>query len=227
MVDIVIDNELASNYGISLVGRPKIPTAEQEVEFIQIPGRHGSLTKKGAFKDVSLKIKFNMLELEGDLKPLIRRMKARLMKGKTLSFTDDEHVYRKIKHVEIGDIENEIEEHGEFEANFTFDPFEYAMVMPLTLTESQILFNPGTFEAAPRLEVFGSGDLRITINDSSFQIKAVTNSVVVDSELLIAHSGTTPMKTIGAFPVLSEGNNTIQWSSNVTKIIIEPRWRYK
>ncbi|MEB8861485.1 phage tail protein, partial [Bacillus cereus] len=97
MLDIGIDNQLASDYGICMVERPVIPTAEQEVEYIEVSGRHGSLTKKGAFKDVPLKIKFNMLE-EENIKPLVRRMKAWLMNGKTLYFTDDD-VYRKIKHV--------------------------------------------------------------------------------------------------------------------------------
>ena len=76
-------------------------TAEQEVEHIEVPGRHGSLTKKGAFKDVPLKIKFNMLE-EENIKPLVRRMKA-FMNGKTLYFTEM-MMYRKIKHVVVGDI---------------------------------------------------------------------------------------------------------------------------
>ena len=40
---------------------------------------------------------------------------------KTLYFTDDD-VYRKIKHVVVGDIVNEIEEHGEFEVDFKLDP---------------------------------------------------------------------------------------------------------
>ena len=64
-----------------------------------------------------------MLE-EENIKPLVRRMKAWLMNGKKLYFTDDD-VYRKIKHVVVGDIVNEIEEHGEFEVDFKLDPFEY------------------------------------------------------------------------------------------------------
>ena len=93
--------------------------------------------QKGAFKDVPLKIKFNMLE-EENIKPLVRRMKAWLMNGKTLYFTDDD-VYRKIKHVVVGDIANEIEEHGEFEVDFTLDPFEY------TEDANIMLSTPGSF----------------------------------------------------------------------------------
>ena len=47
MLDIGIDNQLASDYRIGIVGRPVIPTAEQEVEHIEVSGRHGSLTKRG------------------------------------------------------------------------------------------------------------------------------------------------------------------------------------
>lgn len=153
--------------------------------------------KKGAFEDVPYKIKFNLLE-EENIKPLVRDIKVWLMNGKTLYFTDDE-VYRKIKHVEIGDIANEIEEFGEFEVEFTLDPFEYVESVPFVITKSETFMNIGTYESAPKFEIFGNGDVRIMINDVSFQIKGVTNSVIVDSELLIAYEGTKPIKTVGSF----------------------------
>ncbi|MEB8859252.1 phage tail family protein [Bacillus cereus] len=227
MLDIGIDNQLASDYGICMVERPVIPTAEQEVEHIEVPGRHGSLTKKGAFKDVPLKIKFNMLEDE-NIKPLVRRMKAWLMNGKTLYFTDDD-VYRKIKHVVVGDIVNEIEEHGEFEVDFKLDPFEYTEDVNIMLSTPGSIYNPGTMESTPMLFVAGNGTIRIFINDVSFQIKDVNGSVVIDSELLEAYSGTVSMndKMIGGFPEFQIGENKIEWSGAIQFMEIRPRWRYK
>ncbi|MCQ6527845.1 phage tail domain-containing protein [Bacillus mycoides] len=227
MLDIGIDNQLASDYGICMVERPVIPTAEQEVEHIEVPDRHGSLTKKGAFKDVPLKIKFNLLE-EENIKPLIRRMKAWLMNGKTLYFTDDD-VYRKIKHVEIGDIANEIEEYGEFEVDFTLDPFEYTEDVNVMLNAPGSIYNPGTMESAPKLWIVGNGTVRITINDVSFQIKDVKGSVVIDSEVFEAYTDTLPMndKMIGDFPEFQLGENKIDWSGAIQFISIRPRWRYK
>ncbi|WP_439874861.1 phage tail domain-containing protein [Bacillus mycoides] len=226
MLDIGIDTELASEYRICMVDRPSIPTAKQKVEHIEVSGRHGSLTKKGAFEDVSFKVKFNLLE-EENIKPLLRRIKAWFMNGKTLYFTDDE-VYRKIKHVEIGDITNEIEEYGEFEVEFTLDPFEYVTVAPIVLTKPESILNPGTVESEPKLVIYGSGDITVTINDVSFRIKGVANSVTVDSELLESYVGTTSMnsKMIGKFPLFKNGINSILWSETATKIIVEPRWRY-
>ncbi|MBG9523398.1 MULTISPECIES: phage tail domain-containing protein [Bacillus cereus group] len=226
MLDIGIDTELASDYRICMVDRPVIPTAKQKVEHIEVPGRHGSLTKKGAFEDVPLKIKFNLLEDE-NIKPLIRRIKAWFLNGKTLYFTDDE-VYRKIKSVEIGDIANEMEEYGEFEVDFILDPFEYTEDVNLKLTEPGIFYNPGTIESEPKFWIVGNGTLRITINDVSFQVKDVNGSVVVDSEVLEAYSGTIPMnsKMIGEFPIFKIGENKIDWSGNIQFMSIRPRWRF-
>ncbi|MHB0798282.1 phage tail protein [Bacillus thuringiensis] len=227
MLDIGIDNELASSYGLGLVGRPVIPTAKQKVEHIEIPGRHGSLTKKGAYENVPFKVKFNMLERE-NIKPFIRCAKPWLLQGRTLFFTDDE-VYRKIKHVEIGDITTEIEEHGEFEVDFTLDPFEYTEDVNLKLTKPGVIYNPGTMESDPKFWIMGNGTFRITINDVSFQIKDVNGSVIIDSEILEAYTDTISMnhKMVGQFPMFNVGENTIEWSGAIQFMEIRPRWRYK
>ncbi|MEW4237000.1 phage tail family protein [Bacillus thuringiensis] len=227
MLDIGIDNELASSYGLGLVGRPVIPTAKQKVEHIEIPGRHGSLTKKGAYENVPFKVKFNMLERE-NIKPFIRRAKPWLLQGETLFFTDDD-VHRKIKHVEIGDIVTEIEEHGEFEVDFTLDPFEYTEDVNLKLTKPGVIYNPGTIESDPKFWIVGNGTFRITINDVSFQIKDVNGSVVIDSEILEAYTDTISMnnKMVGQFPIFNIGENTIDWSGAIQFMEIRPRWRYK
>lgn len=226
-MDIGIDNELASSYGLGLVGRPVIPTAKQKVEHIEIPGRHGSLTKKGAYENVPFKVRFNMLERE-NIKPFIRRAKPWLLQGKTLFFTDDD-VHRKMKHVEMGDITTEIEEHGEFEVDFTLDPFEYTEDVNLKLTKPGVMYNPGTIESDPKFWIVGNGTFRITINDVSFQIKDVNGSVVIDSEILEAYTDTISMnhKMIGQFPILGVGENKIEWSGSIRFMEIRPRWRYK
>lgn len=226
LLDIVIDNELASGYGIYMVDRPVIPTAKRKIEYIEVPGRHGSLTKKGAYGDVPFKLKFNVLEKE-NIKPLIRRAKPWLLNAKTLHFTDDV-VYRKIKNVEIGDIANEIEEHGEFEVDFTLDPFEYAEDESFTMYEPGLIYNPGTFESEPKMWIVAKGTVNITINDITFQLKDIESSIVVDSEILEAYIGTVPMnnKMVGDFPIFNVGSNRISWSGTVQSITIKPRWRY-
>lgn len=226
MLDVRIDDYFASEFCMCMVERPKIPTAKRDVEYIKVPGRHGSLTKKGAFEDVPLTIKFNLLEDE-NVKPLIRRIKSWLLNGKVLHF-DDDVVYRKIKNVEIDDIENQIEEYGGFEATFTCDPFEYVEDETIILTTPGLVYNPGTEKSDPKIVITGNGTVNITINDVTFQVKDIASSVVIDSEILEAYKGTTNMnnKMIGNFPVFDVENNSITWTGTVQSLTITPRWRY-
>ncbi|EJQ44023.1 hypothetical protein IEQ_04810 [Bacillus cereus BAG6X1-2] len=227
ILDIRIDSKCGLDFELGLVERPVIPTAKRKFEKIEVPGRHGSLTKKDAFEDVTFSVKFNLLE-RVNIKPLVRRIKGWLLQAKVLSFTDDEEIYRKVKHVEIGDIANDIEEYGLFDVTFTTDPFEYAICQPIEIERPVALFNPGTFEALPKLIVYGKGDITITFHSVSFQIKDVRDGTIIDSELMEAYAGTTPMndKMVGKFPYFEVGENTISWTGNLTKLIIEPRWRY-
>ncbi|MCQ6329042.1 phage tail domain-containing protein, partial [Bacillus cereus] len=172
MVDIRINEILGRDYLLCMVERPDIPTAKEKIEFIEVPGReNGSLTKNNGYEDVTFKIDFNLLE-DYNIKPLLRRIKAWLLNAKTLSFTDD-NVYRKIKSVEIGSIANEIEEYGQFEVTFVADPFEYAILQPLEITKTTTLVNSGTKYSLPKITIYGSGSITVTINDVSFLIKNV------------------------------------------------------
>lgn len=227
MLDIRINSKCGWDFELGLVERPVIPVAKRKLEKIDVPGRHGSLTKKGEFEDVSFTVKFNLLE-RVNIKPLVRRIKGWLLQAKTLSFTDDEEIYRKVKHVEIGDIVNEIEEYGMFDVTFTTAPFEYAICQPIEITRPITLFNPGTFESLPKLTVYGTGDITITVHGISFQIKGLTDQVIIDSEFMEAYTGTITMndKMVGKFPYFEVGENTISWTGNLTKLIIEPRWCY-
>ncbi|HDR6246174.1 TPA: phage tail protein [Bacillus cereus] len=227
MFDIRINDKLGQNYHLCMVDRPNIPTAKKKVEFIEIDGREsGALTKEKGYEDVEFTVEFNLLEDE-NIKPLLRKIKAWIMSAKIVSFTDD-YVYRKIKSVEIGDIENEIEEYGKFQVTFKSDPYEYAIEQPFTLTAPATIMNQGTLHSLPKLTIYGTGNITIQINGISFQIKGVNPAVIVDSDLMECYYNTTPMndKMVGKFPIFKEGENTISWTGSVDMVDIETRWRY-
>ncbi|MDM5430840.1 phage tail domain-containing protein [Bacillus mycoides] len=227
MHDIRINDKLGRNYHLCMVDRPKIPTAKKKIEFIEVDGReNGALTKEKGYEDVNFTVEFNLLEDE-NIKPLLRKIKAWIMNAKVVSFTDD-YVYRKIKSVEIGDIDNEIEEYGKFQVTFTADPYEYAIEQPITITNPVTIMNQGTLHSLPKLTIYGTGNITIQINGISFQVKGVNPFVIVDSDLMECYYNTTPMndKMVGKFPTFKEGENTISWTGSVSKIDIETRWRY-
>lgn len=226
MFDIRIDNELGRDYQLCMVDRPLIPTATERIEYISIPGReNGDLTKKDGFNDVEFTVNFNLLE-DCNVKPLLRKIKRWLRNAKTLSFTDDD-VYRKIKSVEIGDIDNQFEEYGQFEVTFKADPYEYLIEQPILLSVPMTVMNYGTHYSLPKFTIAGTGTVTVYVNGLGFQIKDIVNPVVIDSEMMLCYSGSFPMnnKMIGNFPTLKEGENEILWSGTVTSIELEVRGR--
>jgi phage-related protein len=82
------------------------------------------------------------------------------------------------------------------------------------------------------LKIYGQGDLGITVNDKAFLLKAVTDYVTVDSEIMNCYKEDLGVLTsknnsmIGEFPIFVPGENSISWTGNITKIEITPRWRW-
>ena len=130
--------------------------------------------------------------------------------------------------MDIGDIDNQFEEYGQFEVTFKSDPYEYIIEQPIELVTGMTVMNYGTLYSLPKFTITGSGTITVYVNGIAFQIKDVANSVVVDSDLLLCYSGSFPMnnKMIGNYPILKEGENTISWTGTVSKVELEIRGRY-
>ncbi|MEH7490828.1 phage tail domain-containing protein [Neobacillus niacini] len=226
ILDTLLDGLASQSLNLAITERPEIPTPQQVVESIEVEGRHGSLTRLGAFKDISFPIEYNILEYE-NIKPLLRQIRGYFFGKKTLQFTDD-HVFYKIKSLQISETNNEIEEYGLFTVTFVCDPFQYELNNSLTIMQPTTLFNPGTIESEPILTVYGNGDLIITINGVPIMLEDVVDYVVVDSELMNSYKGDVSKNNLmtGDFPLFIPGKNTISWEGSVSKIVIEPGWRY-
>ena len=112
---------------------------------------------------------------------------------------------------------------------FNCEPFMYEAVdsvIELTATES--ILNPGSADAYPLIEVIGSGDASFTFNDDEIEIDGMASEtpVFIDCEngYVYTASGAATMR--GEIPHFGLGVNTITFGSNVSNIIITPRWRW-
>ena len=117
-----------------------------------------------------------------------------------------------------------------FAVNFRCKPFWYQADVPtVSYTESTFfLRNPGTVHSEPVITVYGSGEITLMVGQFIVELADFEGSVTIDSELQEAYSGVTSMNSSmsGDFPLLVPGNNAISWSGDVTKIEIQPNWRY-
>ena len=122
--------------------------------------------------------------------------------------------------------------YNSFLLQFRVQPFKYSVNAAgdaLELTAPTTIRNSGTVYSEPIITVFGSGDVTLTINGADFPLYGVQESITIDSEMMEVFKGNTNQngKYGGAeFPRFAVGQNEIRWTGNVSKIKIQPRWRW-
>ncbi len=228
---IKIDDVYTGDYGIHPKERVIVPTTERDIEHVEIRGRHGTLTKKYGYRDIPLPVLFYMKDRDS-FKPIFRKAKMHLLNAKTMVFDDDKEVLYKIKSAEINEAENEIITFGEFVVEFTLDPFQYEVAdSTRTITSRTTLNNPG-YESQPIITATVAGTGNIYINDEKITIQDINGTIIIDSELMNAYRNNSGIITnlnhhmIGDFPVLRHGSNVINFDGDISKLEINPRWRW-
>lgn len=236
MLDVTIDDIRFSEHGFCLTERPFIPVADEDVTFHSgIDGRDGGLVERGGLKDRPLTLTVNILE-DTPVKSTIRTFRGKLLSKRLpqLIFSDEPDIYYVIKHIKVGNIENEIAEKGEFDLDLTLDPFDYKKdIKTAEGTKSLSVTNEGTYPALPVLTVTGVGNVVIKTNDAyTVSITDLNGSLVIDSELLDYFDPNKPLVRAfkihtKAFPELRVGANNITTTGTVTKLKIEFKERYR
>lgn len=230
---IKLNGAYTDEFGIVAQGRYELPTGEQDIEFIDIKGRDGELTKKYGFKNILLSVVFSIQDKgkQSSFKSIFRKAKAYVLNAKTFQVDDDDEVYYKIKAVQIDDAENRIKEFGEFTVNFTLDPFAYEINNPVQTITSQTTINNLGYESQPIMTVHCAGTGNVYVNDIPITIKDINGTITIDSEMMNAYRKGTSITNlnnhmVGDFPVLRHGNNVISFDGDISKIELIKNWRW-
>ena len=121
-------------------------------------------------------------------------------------------------------------ENRAFTVTFRCQPFWYQEnVQPITLTTSgTFVTNPGSVYSEPVITVHDSGEITLMVGMTIVELDDIMDSITLDTPLMEAYKDTTGMNGYmsGDFPALLPGQNAISWTGNVTKIVIQPNWRY-
>ncbi|GGP07269.1 phage tail domain-containing protein [Oceanobacillus neutriphilus] len=228
--NLLINDTEVSEYDLYYASIPPVPSPEQDVEHVEIKGRHGSLTKKYGFKDISYPITFYFYE-NAVFKKAFRKAKPILFAAKTLRFNDDPDVHYRVKSINIDTAENDIIKFGRFTVEFILMPFQYETNPTQSITTRTVFNNPA-FESEPYIKATCSGNGKIIVNGNEIQITGINGTIELDSELMNAYRKTTGNITnlnnhmVGDFPVFQNGNNVVEFSGDISKLEINPRWRW-
>ena len=212
-------------FGLYMERCPEKVSPKRRDETFTIPGRHGNLiTTDGAFDSYIRSTEF-ILKDERKIDEICAHFKGsgwlifsneldRKYKARVANQIEFSHIIRHFKRFVV-----------EFEVQpFGYDVFEQTLVKTAPFS----LFNIGTFEAEPIITVFGNGNITLKINGQNVYLTGITDKITLNSEMQNAYRETTSMKNkmSGNFPILSLGENYVTWLGNVTRLEIQPNWRY-
>ena len=220
-----------TNFGINVLEQPPPTMPNERATYTTIPGRPGSLTTlegEDVYEDITLTAKCMIAD------PAVIPAIAGWLKGSgTVTFGNREGGFYYAR------IANQIpfekilrgNPHRSFAVNFRCSPpFLYASGVPdVTITTgSYVLVNPGSVYSEPIITVYGSGDITLIVNGSFVELEGIEDSITLNSVIQEAYKGETLLneKMAGDFPVLKPGNNLTSWTGTVSRVVIEPNWRY-
>lgn len=234
---VVFDGQNLSDFGLHVSGAGTYGSPERDVDEEEIPGRNGSLIfDNGRYKNADITYKVSILcETEDEYTRKMQELRSFLSSRigyKRLEDTYRDGEYRLATFVDGLEPDDEVMLRGsEFDLKFNCKPQRFLKTgeYKLTFTGSGSIYNSTYFNAKPLIRIYGTGDVSI----GSYDIQINTNSTVdyidIDSDIMDCYCKTVNCNDLvvlsgNEFPVLIPGKNNIEFSGNITKIEITPRW---
>lgn len=219
------------DYGIYISGSGVYNAPERQYNMIEIPGRSGDL--------IGLERRIANIELKypafiyDRFKQNISKMKTAFMGLSGYQILKDTYYpeeYRKAVYVGGTEVDAyHMNNAGQFELTFSCKPQRYLVSgnNQVDVTTSLSIINPTDMPASPLIRVYGYGTLGI--NGDTVTIAQHATYTDIDCEMMECYSGTTSENSYVSFstndfPVLIPGANVFTKTSNITQILITPRW---
>lgn len=229
---LYFNNSTNLDLNLFLENYPSIPISNEEYEEIKVEGRNGSLyINKGTYEDKKITFTFTILSkhIDIDFENIYEWLTD--IEDNRLIFGRNDRCY-KVKKILFGNLEKEFRSIGKFDTTFVCEPFTQDLEPTIyEIPSSGFKFNyEGNAPSEPLIKVYGTGNIQITINGETMQIKNVKNYVEIDSKLMQVRNQDGTSKdndTLGDFILLTKGENTISYTGTVTKIVIEYTTQYK
>ena len=214
---------------IHVLEQPPNTIPSERATFTNVPGRSGSLTTLEG-DDVYDDLLLTATCIISD-PSRIPEISAWLRGSGTVTFANRQGGFYHARIVNLISFEKILRgnPHRSFAVNFRCKPFWYVdAVQPITLTTSgTFVTNPGSVFSEPVITVYGSGEITLMVGMTITELE-VSGSIPLDTPLMEAYSGYTSMNNAmsGDFPTLLPGQNAVSWTGSVTKVEIQPNWRY-
>lgn len=218
----------STDMGVVMLKAPSISIPQRRVSEIKVSGRNGVLHEDDkTYGNYTKEAECHVMD-RSQIDAVCSWLTGF---GEVVFSSEPDKVYRAyIKN--LISFENILKNINDFIIQFDTHPFKYNInpfADELTLTAPTIIRNGGTVYSEPIITVYGSGDINLSINGVDFPLYGVNESITIDSEMMEVFKGTANQNSKyggETFPRFEVGENAISWTGNVTKIEIQPKWRW-
>ena len=209
---------------------PKVSTAEEKIDFIEIDGRHGYLTQsQDSYSPIDYDVQLNIYKKED-----IQKVKNIFRGSGKLILSNDTTKFYYARVVNKFDFERVLSEYHTCIVSFKLQPFAYELEDKTQVINNDYTFTNNTNTTCqPIITIKGTGNCVLNVGNSQINITDIQNSITLDFEMQEAYkqtdTGKENMNTHinGDFDELETGDTLIQWNGGgVTEVSINPRFRW-
>lgn len=228
MYTVSYNNETCLKYRILPVRRPSVPAPEEDITEILVPGMDGALYERPkTYKPLVIPVQFNFMSEPDQWGDTYRKAKMWLSGSGNMVFSDDQEFFYKVYFCKITDTERTSRRIGNFTAEFTCHPYQYAVAGQRQMTTEEAQYNPYDI-CHPLYMITGTGACTITVNGKTFQA-TVNQDLTINTDRMISYNsqGSSQNTLVtGDYEdlYLQPGENTISITSGFDLLII-PEWR--
>ena len=214
--------------GVHMLKAPSIDKAEKRVNEIEMAGKNGVLHEDlGCYSNYTKTAECILMD-RNKLDDVCNWLNGY---GEVIFSSEPEKVYRAFIKNQIP-FNNVLLGINDFIVLFDVYPLKYSVNKTdeeIELTTGASIYNHATYYSEPIITVYGSGNINLVINGITYVLTTVTDYITINSEVQEVYRdgvNSNSQYTADDFPILQCGDNTISWTGNVTKVKIEPNWRW-
>lgn len=234
---VLVYNGLRSiDYGIVVEHPPIFTYPERVYEKVHVPGRNGDvIIDTGAYENVTAKYDISFGSYRKRFTELAYRastwLHSALGSYARLEDSYDPEHYRLAAYLEDNEFENLFMQGGRATIEFDCKPQKFLKTgeKPIVITQTGVTIpNPTNYTSLPLITVHGSGSGTFRIGDITVTISAITDGMIVDSDVEDVYAGTVNKNSVttmpNGFPVFNKGTTEVSFSNGVKSLEIVPRW---
>lgn len=230
MRDYIIFKNIKSSSleGLMICELPPITKPEMRTSIIEIDGKDGDIIEELGYASYQKTLQIGLTR-NFDINQIIKYFSG---SGDLVLSNEPDKVYKATIYSKV-DYEKLLR-FKTAEVEFHVQPYKYLLneaPFELNITNETELkvSNVGLEKSKPIITLYGEGEVQLSINGSDiFSINIDDEYVVINSieEEAYKENVLKNRNMLGEFPVLEIGINTIKWTGNLKKIIIEPKSRW-